>query len=33
LRKSRLLADAGALLRVVAPEIEANCANWPWQRR
>jgi uroporphyrin-III C-methyltransferase/precorrin-2 dehydrogenase/sirohydrochlorin ferrochelatase len=24
LRKSRLLADAGALLRVVAPEIEAQ---------
>ena len=27
LRKSRLLADAGALLRVVAPEIETQLAE------
>ena len=27
LRKSRLLADAGAVLRVVAPEIEAQLSE------
>lgn len=30
LRKSRLLADAGALLRVVAPRSKTSCVNWCW---